>query len=110
MCKLVAELVGADTQLMREVFRRLEVQSGEPGIDVRLTGEIYGKLHMKMRALGLDPNDTTPHELYQALLNLTALHDEFLAKRLNVQITDDAQIISKAVAQFINKLHMPKQA
>ncbi len=110
MCKLVAELVGADTQLMREVFRRLEVQSGEPGIDVRLTGEIYGKLHMKMRALGLDPNDTTPHELYQALLNLAALHDDFLAKRLNVNTNDRAQVISEAVARFINRLHMPKQA
>lgn len=110
MCKLVAELVGADTQLMREVFRRLEVQSGGPGIDVRLTGEIYGKLHMKMRALGLDPNDSTPHELYQALLNLTALHDEFLAKRLHIEVTDNADVISEAVARFVNRLHMPKQA
>lgn len=110
MCKLVTELVGADTGLMRETFRRLEAQSAEPGIDVRLTGEIYGKLHMKMRALGLDPNDTTPHELYQALLNLAALHDEFLAKRLGVQATDDAQVISEAVTGFINGLRMPKQA
>ena len=109
MCKLVAELVGADKQLVRETFTRLERHAGSPGIDVRITGEIYGKLHMKLRELGLDPNDSTPHELYQALLNLTALHDGFLATRLGIGQPASPETVAKAVVRFVRKSHLPKQ-
>lgn len=108
MCKLVAELTGSDTRKVGEVFQRLENSCGQPGLDVRLTGEIYGKTHMKMRALGLDPNDTTPKELYQALLNITALHDSFIAKRLGINKSDDSAKIGKSIALAISKMSIPK--
>lgn len=109
MCKLTAELVGTDKQLLREMLNRLELSSGNPGIDVRLTGEIYGKLHMKMRELSLDPNDTTPRELYQSLLNLAALHDSFLSTRIGVNDRTDPGSVLPTVVGFINRIHMPKQ-
>ncbi len=110
VCRLVAELVGADKRVLGEVFLRLEQQSANPGIDVRLTGEIYGKLHMKMRSLGLDPNDTTPHELYNTLLSLVARHDFFLAKRLGVDNIADSAEIAQAVVTVIQRLGIPKQS
>ncbi len=110
MCKLIAELVGADKQIVSEVVRRLELASGQPGIDVRLTGEIYGQMHMKMRELGLDPSDTTAKELYQGLLGLADLHDQFLARRLGVVDRTNAEEVLSAVAMVINRLHMPRQA
>ncbi|HSX24330.1 MAG TPA: hypothetical protein VLE74_04470 [Candidatus Saccharimonadales bacterium] len=110
MCKLVAELVDADKQVVGEMFARMERQSGNPGVDLHLTGEIYGRLHMKMRELGLDPNDTTPHELYLSLLNLTVLHDKFLAARLGIKHTDDPEEIAEAVVRFIRRIRLPKQA
>ncbi len=110
MCRLVAELVGANKQVVGEMFSRLERQSGEPGVDIRLTGEIYGKLHMKMRELGLDPNDTTPHELYHALLSLVALHDTFLAKRIGVDKPDDAAEISEAIVRLIGRMRFAKHS
>lgn len=109
MCKLIAELVGTDKQIVSEMFSRLEKRSGAPGVDIRLTGEIYGKLHMKMRALGLDPTDTTPRELYQSLLNLTALHDAFLAKRLGIENPQDASKVLGAIAKLLGRLNLPKQ-
>lgn len=110
MCKLVAELVGADNHVVREMFERLEIQSGNPGVDVRLTGEIYGKIHMKMRELGLDPRDTTPRELYQSLVNLAAKHDLFLARRLGIEDSQDSQQVAKAVIRLIRRMRLPKHS
>ncbi len=110
VCKLVAELVGADKQVVREMFARLELQSGNPDVDLRLTGEIYGKLHMKMRALGLDPGDTTPRELYQALVNLAARHDLFLATRLGIDHPQDAKEVAGAVVKLVGRMRLPKHS
>lgn len=108
MCRLVAELAGADKQVVRETFARLELQSGNPGIDLRLTSEIYGRIHMKMRELGLDPSDTTPHELYQALINLAAKHDGFLATRLGVEDPSDFAEIAEAIVRLVSRMRLPK--
>ncbi len=110
VCKLIAELVGADKQIVSEVVHRLERASGAPGIDIRLTGEIYGRLHMKVRELGLDPNDTTANELYRSLLSLADLHDQFLAKRFGIQDCTNADEVISTVVGIINKLHMPRHA
>lgn len=109
MCKLIAELAGADKQVLREMIHRLEAASGAPGIDVRMTGEIYGKLRMKMRELGLDPNDTTPQELYRALHNLVILHDKFLADKIGIKDRHDAQQVLTAAVNMANKTEQPKQ-
>ena len=110
VCKLIAELVGADKQIVSEVVRRFERSSGEPGVDIRLTGEIYGRLHMKARELGLDPNDTTARELYHSLISLADLHDQFIAKRFGIDDrTDTDQVLSSVVAT-VNRMHMPRQA
>lgn len=110
MCKLIAELVGADKQIVSEVVHRLERASGQPGIDVRLTGEIYGRTHMKMRELGLDPNDTTAKELYHALLSMADLHDSFLARRLGIQDRQNTDEVLGSVVSVINKLGLPRHA
>jgi hypothetical protein len=46
---------------------QLEKSTGHSGVDVRLIADITRKAHIIMRALGLDPSDTTGHELYFAL-------------------------------------------
>lgn len=108
MCKLIAELVGADKQIVSEVVHRFERSSGEPGIDIRLTGEIYGRLHMKVRELGLDPNDTTARELYHALISLADLHDQFLAARFGIEDRANTDQVLSGVVGIINKLQMPR--
>ncbi len=109
MCKLIAELAGADKQILREMINRLEHASGAPGVDIRLSGEIYSKIHMKTRELGLDSRDTTPQELYQSLLNLTMLHDKFLAQRIGIKDHHDASNVLPAAVRYINRVHIPKQ-
>lgn len=109
MCKLIAELLGTDKRVLQEILKRMELSSGAPGVDVRLTAEIYGSLRMKSRELGLDPNDTTPQELYGALLNLTALHDKFLAAKIGVHDRHNPDSVLPAVIDCINKMALPKQ-
>ena len=109
MCKLIAELAGADKQVLSEMIHRLELASGAPGVDVRLTGEIYGKLHMKMRELGLDPGDTTPQELYRSLHNLVILHDKFVADKIGIADRSDPNEVLLAAVKLANKTEHPKQ-
>ncbi|MCA9330455.1 hypothetical protein KC957_00250 [Candidatus Saccharibacteria bacterium] len=110
MCKLIADLVGADKHVVGEMVHRLERAAGLPGVDVRLTGEIYGRTHMKMRELGLDPNDTTGKELYHALMNLANLHDEFIARRLGVVDRTKTDEVAGAVAHTLSRMRVPKHA
>lgn len=84
MCRLLAELTQTDTRMMSETIRRLEHKSGLPAVDIRLTAHIHAQIHLKIRALGLDPHDTTPKELYAALQNLAAVHDGFLKKKFHL--------------------------
>lgn len=67
------------------VLTRLEKATGHSGIDVRLTADVISRAHAALRALGLDPQDTTGPELYHGLVGLAARHDHFLASRLGIQ-------------------------
>jgi hypothetical protein len=110
MCKIIAQLSQSDTKDMRELLHSLEKAASLPGVDLRLTGEIYGQLHMKTRELGLDPNDTTAKELYRSLNNLAELHDSFLAKRLGVSDSNNVSEILHAVVDAVDALKVPRQA
>lgn len=108
MCKALAELLGNTDPLFTVGIKQLEIASGNSGNDVKLYAEIIRKSHQKMRELGLDPRDTTPEELYHALLGLIKKHDEFLAKRLGADDPADVQDILPRIVTFINKLDTPK--
>lgn len=61
---------------------QLEDASGHPSADVRLTAEIMGMVRMKTIELGLDPDDTSPKELNQALIAKIDEHDKRLVRRI----------------------------
>src|SRR5512141_2571674 len=82
MTRVLSELLGAGEPMFSIAMQQLERSSGGYGVDVKLTADIIAKGHAGMRALGLDPRDTTGPELYGALQGMIALHDTFLVKRL----------------------------
>ena len=110
MAKALSELLSAQEPQFAMALHHMEQATGRPSIDVRLTAEVVGKVHQKLRALGLDPKDTTGKELYQALLALVKLHDEFLAKRLGVKDATDVHEVQQAIEQAISELDIPKHA
>jgi hypothetical protein len=82
MTKILSELLNAKEPMFSIAVKQLEQASAHQGMDVRLTAEIIGKMHMKMRELGLDPRDTTGAEFEAALENLIRKHDDHLAKEI----------------------------
>lgn len=91
-------------------IQRLEQASGHSGVDVRLTAEIVGKVHIKLRSLGLDPRDTTGRELYHALYGLVRQHDRFLADRIGVADPEDVQAVLMRVKETVEALDVPNRA
>lgn len=110
MTKVLSELLAAEEPLFGMALKRLEQASGNSSVDVRLTAEIIGKVHMKMRALGLDPSDTTGRELYRALFNLVKKHDEFLAARIGAEDSADVQKVLPRIKEVAEALDIPKRA
>lgn len=110
MTRVLSELLNAEEPLFGMAIKRLEQASGNNSVDVRLTAEIIGKVHMKMRALGLDPTDTTGRELYQALFNLVKRHDEFLAERIGGEDPANVQKMLPRIKDVVEALDIPKKA
>lgn len=67
MGKVLKQLLGNDHPLFLMNVARLERAAGNVGIDTALIGEITHKGFDVLRALRLDPKDTTGLELYNAL-------------------------------------------
>ncbi|MDB5185878.1 MAG: hypothetical protein JWL85_401 [Candidatus Saccharibacteria bacterium] len=107
---MLSELLGASEPLFTISLEQLERGSANPSADVRLTAEIIGKTHMQMKALGLDPRDTTGKELYQALMNLTAKHDTFLANRLGGKDPEDVHEMLPLIKRMAERIDIPKDA
>lgn len=64
---LLKDLLKNDHPLFSANIAQLERATGAAGIDVRLIADITQEAHGVMRALGLDPADTTGPELYKML-------------------------------------------
>lgn len=102
MSRVLSQLLDAKEPMFTMALNQLEQTSGRPSVDVRLIADISANVRQKVRELGLDPNDTTDKELYHALQNMTAMHDEYLAKAIGTdskaQLTDQLKAIQHALA------------
>lgn len=110
MSRVLSELLNAEEPLFGLALKQLEQASGNTSVDVRLTAEIIGKVHMRMRALGLDPADTTGAELYAALIGLLHKHDDFLAQRIGCSDAETVDAILNRVKETVQALDVPKTA
>ncbi len=110
MCKLIANLVGSDEQIVREMISRLEHASGDPGVDIRITSDTYKHIRATLRALGLDPQDTTGEELYHSLLSLTERHDDYLKEHYGLSPKSSALKIFEQTAHIMNRLSLDRHA
>lgn len=110
MCRLLAELTHTDTRLMTETIKRLEERSGQPGVDIRTTADIHAQIHLTVRALGLDPRDTHPKELYVALQNLAATHEQFLLKKFQLSKLPSGESLPTHVSYIFDRLRFNRRA
>lgn len=108
MSRLLSELVGADEPLFSVSLAQLERASGQQAIDVRLTADIIGASHQKMRELGLDPKFTNGRELYHGLFGLVKLHDSFLSTKLGVKDHGNVREVLLAIHEHSKALPVPQ--
>ena len=108
---MISELLGAEEPLFSNAIKQLEKLSGNPSADVRLTAEIMGKVRLKTKELGLDPDDTTPKELYYGLLNRVREDNQRIKKNL-LHILEDTDEVEKLIPPMIKvaqKAQIPKK-
>ncbi len=105
MSKRLNQLLGGDakSQIALTELRRM---AGDDS-DVRLLAEILARAHSILRALGLDPRDTTGKEVYQALMAAAPqIEQTAWAKASNWVVLDfDGQIISFHPIDIVENYH-----
>lgn len=104
------DLLDAKEPLFSESLRQLENASHQPGADAKLIGEIHQKATTAMRSLGLDEQDTTGPELYQALIAQIEKHDAHLAASIGGNNTMTVAQLLPLMRDAANKVDMPRDA
>lgn len=105
MANNLTTLLGGDISAAR-ALQDLRAMTRD-GVDVRLIAEILAKAHSVMRRLGLDPSDTTPQEVYSALLGAVRTEQwlSLLAETEYVLIEIDGEVISFNPIDVVDNYH-----
>lgn len=82
MTRFLSESLQAPEPSFRLGLQELERAHGHPNHDIRLSSSVRQKTQQKMALFGLDPQDTTPQELYHALEHHLLQADRALTKEL----------------------------
>lgn len=106
MTRFLSEALQAAEPMFRLGLRRLETANGNPNVDIRFSAQVKQEMRDKLRALGLDPRDTTPQELYHTLQERMKADDSRLTKRLR---TEAATHISAEADVVAGMIHVLKQ-
>lgn len=104
MSRVLADLLGTNEPSFHIRLRQLEQAAGRPSADIRLATGVTQATRQKIRELGLDPSDTTGHELYAAL-QMRLKRDEMLVRSaLNLRADIDPVDILQQVTKKLNTL------
>lgn len=112
MNTMLSQLLDAQEPMFSTALKQLEEDSGHPSADIRLTAEIVGRVQLKTKELGLDPEDTTAQELYYALEQKVANDNKRITKEL-LGLPEDTTIIRELVPPIVSIVissKVPKRA
>jgi hypothetical protein len=107
MTKLLRELLSEKEPDFSAGIVRLEKAVGSQAVDVRLSGEIYSLAHAKMKALRLDPKDTTGAELYAALRAEVTTTESHLMAFLGTPANGEE--LAVRTVQWVSSILAPKK-
>ncbi len=97
MTRFLSEALRAPEPNFRAYLQRLEAACGHPNHDIRFTSEVMRDTKTKLRWLGLDPDDTTPKELYYALQLRIKADDQILTRNLRTRAA--THVSAEAIVQ-----------
>lgn len=104
MTRFLSQVMQAPEPFFRQSLQRLEAASGHPNHDIRVTNEVVQSAKNKLRELGLDPEDTTPEELYHALQQQVTADDARLNRRLRTLAATYVSAEADVVAGMVHAL------
>jgi len=108
MARFLRDLLDAKEPLFSLALQQLESASGLNGTDARLIGEIYEKANERIRRMGLDPNDSTGKEIYQALLVQITRNDLHLSSVIGSDDADDVQALIPLMKKAVDEVDINK--
>lgn len=88
MGHVLASILDKPEHEISQAITKLEEKYGYPSHDVRLLANNIQKTRTKIAELGLDPDDTTPQELYHSLLSHYAADCAHLEQSLGLKAED----------------------
>lgn len=103
MSEYLANLLSKEKLEFKKLINDIEHASGHLGHDLKLASEIKIATNYKLKALGLNPDDTTAEELYHSLNNLFSKHDQFLVNKLGITIDSPVSLALQKIADNFNK-------
>ena len=106
MTRVLSELLGAQEPTFRQRISSLEASSGHAGRDISLSMQVARAAKMKLRELGLDPNDTTGEELYAALQERVRQDDAKLVAALENLYGSDLSHVR--IGKVLDGLPLPR--
>ncbi len=104
MSNVLADLLGLDPHHVKQTIQLLESTVDRAAIDTKLIGDVYERSGRAHRLFGLDPIDTTPHELYAVLRSRAQTDNERLAKLLGGQHPNAVSEMNPLVLSFFKNL------
>lgn len=102
MTRYLSLALGAKQPLFGQSIQELERASGRPAADIRLTSELMQKVRTKIIELGLDPEDTTGPELYQALQARLGDDESKIRQALGIASNATSAEVLGVVQKFIS--------
>jgi len=107
MANFLQKVLNIDKQIFVNGIKVLEKSTGNSGIDTRLIADVLEGAHIIMRALNLDPSDTTGRELYHSLIAAVKQDDieSLLFKTDYVLYAIDNKVISFNLIDVIENAH-----
>lgn len=109
MSRLISELLGAVEPMFSLSLRDMEAECGKPNVDVRLTAEIKQRVRRAVEALGLDPEDTSPKELYHALIGRVERDELALIRSLGGSDPSDVASVLPLLKRAVDSSKLPKK-
>lgn len=104
MTRFLSDSLQAPEPMFRLGLKKLEAANGNPNTDIRFTTEVRHRTRSKYLQLNLDPDDTSPRELYHALQQRVRADDQRLVRRLQTSAATHISAQGDVVAGMIHEL------
>ncbi len=110
MTRYLSQALGAEEPVFSQSIQQLEQASGAPNADIRLSTQLLLRSRQKIAELGLDPQDTTGPELYEALRQRLHADEQAVRTALTIPESAESMDVLGRIEQFMSSIEVPKQS